>query len=399
MSNQRNPESLKQMFKGLWSQYSSGGGAPSNDNATARGTTDLVAQPVEEMLLFPTFAYRDERLKVWRVQVRGWAYCRNPSTRRVRLAAALIRRFIRVPPGSEPDQLLVDRVSYLFAAQPVSSDLVKVAMAGIAEPAPFELHTTRNHIIHPPVASNASSGSRSLPPPVSKSSSDPRPVNLLDAPIVLTTNFDPTNDNGIKGPQSTPHHSAHRSSQHPAGNGHARVVRNPFVGVEPTIIQKALQIDAFSWQNLILDEGLFQGEILLGYNELEWLIQSYEASHTHNSNAHSHLRQRSLSESLPPAKPKRGIDFSKRLSRRRLVELRGKLFSWHEEQIVSGLAHLIEPRGVSIISDIDDTIKASNITAQKRIVLETAFARPMKAVPGMSELYRDWYRLGCEFHY
>ncbi|KAJ2013772.1 hypothetical protein IWW57_005999, partial [Coemansia sp. S610] len=157
-------------------------------------------------------------------------------------------------------------------------------------------------------------------------------------------------------------------------HAHDRVVRNAFVGVEPTIIQKALQIDAFSWQNMVLDEGLFQGEILLGFNELEWLIQSYEASHSNST------------------RDKMG-------RKRRLVELRGKLFGWPESQIVGGLVHLVEPHGVSVVSDIDDTIKASNITAEKRIVLETVFARPMLAVPGMSELYREWYDLGCEYHY
>ncbi|KAJ2901039.1 hypothetical protein IWW38_000003 [Coemansia aciculifera] len=367
--SQRDYDTVKSKLKGLWSQYSSGS---TTTDAGGRDVSSTGVELVEEMLLFPTYAYRDERLKVWRVQVRGWCFCRNPSTRRVRLAASLMRRFIRITPGGEPDQLLLDRVSYLFAGQPASSDMIKVAMAGIAEPMPFELYTQQSHL-HPPPPRSSNSNSEKAGNSDSRSS---RTVNLLDAPIVLTTHFDPTGTiaqdtytkqsdvSSVDSGRSPPPPSL------PRQHTHDRVVRNAFVGVEPTIIQQALQIDAFSWQNLVLDEGLFQGEILLGFNELEWLMQSYEASH---------------------AKQKGGG--------RRLVELRGKLFGWPEDQIVGGLAHLVEPRGVSVVSDIDDTIKASNITAEKRIVLETVFARPMQAVPGMAELYREWYALGCEFHY
>ncbi|KAJ2834248.1 hypothetical protein GGI24_000490 [Coemansia furcata] len=331
------------------------------------------------MLLFPTYAYRDERLKVWRVQVRGWGFCRNPNTRRVRLAASLMRRFIRISPGGESDQLLLDRVSYLFAGQPTSSDMIKVAMAGIAEPTPFELHTKKTHIYLPPT--DTQPPPPPPPPPLiqppNNRSADARPINLLDAPIVLTTHFDPSGTIAQDTYTKTISSSSDESSSNGPRHAHDRLVRNAFVGVEPTIIQKALQIDAFSWQNLVLDEGLFQGEILLGFNELEWLIQSYDASQDAVTTPDTLGNGR----------------------KRRLVELRGKLFGWPEAQIVGGLAHLVEPRGVSVVSDIDDTIKASNITAEKRIVLETVFARPMLAVPGMSELYREWYRLGCEFHY
>ncbi|KAJ2391648.1 hypothetical protein GGI05_002883 [Coemansia sp. RSA 2603] len=399
--SQRDLDSVKSKLKGLWAQYSSGSTAP-----VPRGTqtpTDPSGNPLlEELLLFPTYAYRDERLKVWRVQVRGWGYCRNPTTRRVRYSAALMRRFIRIEPGGDSDQMLVDRVSYLFAGQPTSSDMVKVAMAGIAEPAPFELHV-RHH--PPPLPSSPKPPSRGhtlgpiaqtdgtkIPPPKpprassitasSGFSSAPAslgPVSLLDAPIVLTSQFDPRDGRIPQPPRSEP--SDHTGDGGAFGHNHDHMVREPMAGVEPTIIQKALQIDAFAWQNLMLDEGLFQGEILLGFNELEWLMQSY--------------RKSSSDASAQDA----GNGNGKGKGSRRLVELRGKLFGWQENRIVSGLAHLVEPIGVSIVSDIDDTIKASNITAEKRIVLETVFAKPLKAVPGMAELYRQWFDMGCEFHY
>ncbi|KAJ2311895.1 hypothetical protein IWW51_006354, partial [Coemansia sp. RSA 2702] len=63
-------DAVKTRLRGLW-------GAGDEQPRSER-----TAQGVEEMLLFPTYAYRDERLKVWRVQVRGWGFSRDASTRR-----------------------------------------------------------------------------------------------------------------------------------------------------------------------------------------------------------------------------------------------------------------------------------------------------------------------------
>ncbi|KAJ2390901.1 hypothetical protein H4S02_001605, partial [Coemansia sp. RSA 2611] len=314
-------DAVKTRLRGLW-------GAGDEQPRSER-----TAQGVEEMLLFPTYAYRDERLKVWRVQVRGWGFSRDASTRRVRWAATLMRRFIGIPAGGDSDQLLLDRVSYLFAGAP-ASDMARVAMAGIAEPAAFELHAHRRQ---------ASGADKGEPAQRRRRGSRSDAVNLLDAPLVLTSQF------------------AQNRGQH-AGHAHDRLVRQD-AAAEPTIVQKALQIDAFAWQALALEDGQFSGEILVGFNELEWLRQSYAG----------------------------GGD-------RRLIELRGKLAGWAGAE-VCGVAHLVEPQGVSVVSDIDDTIKASNITAEKRILLETVFARPLEPVPGMAALYRRWYAQGAEFHY
>ncbi|KAJ1729742.1 hypothetical protein LPJ72_004809 [Coemansia sp. Benny D160-2] len=395
MSYQKDFDSVKTKLRDLWSQYGassgSSGSSGSNDVGIRSGSTQKASAaaaasaappaPVEEVLLFPTYAYRDEQLKVWRVQVRGWAFCRNPTTRRVRLSAALIRKFIRIPAGGDPDRMLVDRVSYLFAGSPTSTALIKVAMAGISEPAPFELHATASSRDDVAPASRGRSTSDSA-----HAHAHAPPVSLLDAPIVLTSRFDPAAPSD--GARDTTNNSSNSSSSHNSNSenvmnssssrnhtlsARAQQIRDAqYTGVAPTIIQKALQIDAFSWQNLVLDEGSFKGEVLLGYNELEWLAQSY---------------------------PQDNSPDEKGGERRRVIELRGKLYGWPDHRVITGLAHLVEPRGISVVSDIDDTIKASNITAEKRIVLETAFARPLLAVPGMAALYRLWYQQGAEFHY
>jgi hypothetical protein len=63
-----------------------------------------------------------------------------------------------------------------------------------------------------------------------------------------------------------------------------------------------------------------------------------------------------------------------------------------------GAALLLPPRGVSVISDVDDTIKITQI-AERRELLNNTFLRPMEPVPGMVQLYRRWAAEGAAFHY
>jgi phosphatidate phosphatase APP1 len=64
----------------------------------------------------------------------------------------------------------------------------------------------------------------------------------------------------------------------------------------------------------------------------------------------------------------------------------------------TGQAYLIEPRGLSIISDIDDTLKHSYVSC-KRTLLANTFLRPFETIPGMALLFRDWWAQGAAFHY
>lgn len=59
---------------------------------------------------------------------------------------------------------------------------------------------------------------------------------------------------------------------------------------------------------------------------------------------------------------------------------------------------LIEPTGLSVISDIDDTIKISSV-GNRRELLRNTFCRPMTPVPGMAGVYRAWEKSGARFHY
>jgi hypothetical protein len=64
----------------------------------------------------------------------------------------------------------------------------------------------------------------------------------------------------------------------------------------------------------------------------------------------------------------------------------------------AGQIRLLEPSGVSVISDIDDTVKVSEVLDRRKLIQNT-FLLPFREVAGMAELYRDWARRGAAFHF
>jgi hypothetical protein len=64
----------------------------------------------------------------------------------------------------------------------------------------------------------------------------------------------------------------------------------------------------------------------------------------------------------------------------------------------AGAVQLVAPRGLSVISDIDDTIKISHVTDKKQLLAHT-FLNAFEPVPGMAAVYRSWQEAGAVFHY
>jgi len=69
-----------------------------------------------------------------------------------------------------------------------------------------------------------------------------------------------------------------------------------------------------------------------------------------------------------------------------------------DDRTFAGRAQLIDSHGVSVISDIDDTIKHTDVRRRKALLANT-FLREFQSVPGMAELYGDWARQQATFHY
>lgn len=63
-----------------------------------------------------------------------------------------------------------------------------------------------------------------------------------------------------------------------------------------------------------------------------------------------------------------------------------------------GQVHFIPPAGVSVISDIDDTIKISNVLDKKQL-LKNTFLEELVVAPGMPERYAKMKARGTYFHY
>jgi hypothetical protein len=70
----------------------------------------------------------------------------------------------------------------------------------------------------------------------------------------------------------------------------------------------------------------------------------------------------------------------------------------HVEKVFPGRALCLPAAGLSIISDIDDTIKDSHVRNRKELLTNT-FLRNFRPIPTISKLYQDWSQLGAEFHY
>lgn len=87
----------------------------------------------------------------------------------------------------------------------------------------------------------------------------------------------------------------------------------------------------------------------------------------------------------------------------KLLENQGSSNRWLTFSVVSnghsgkGAARLVEPEGISIVSDIDDTIKVTEVPGDKDVVLRNTFCREFVAVQGMADRYQG---LGdISFHY
>lgn len=65
---------------------------------------------------------------------------------------------------------------------------------------------------------------------------------------------------------------------------------------------------------------------------------------------------------------------------------------------ITAPVHLVEREGISVISDIDDTLKHSNVIC-RRTLLTNTFLKEYEPIVGMAQLFQAWERQGAAFHY
>lgn len=73
-------------------------------------------------------------------------------------------------------------------------------------------------------------------------------------------------------------------------------------------------------------------------------------------------------------------------------------FAPGDQRQIENKVNIVPPRGVSVISDIDDTLKISQVAHSKQL-LHNTFLNPFATVPGMAQLYQSWEDQGAAFHY
>jgi phosphatidate phosphatase APP1 len=68
------------------------------------------------------------------------------------------------------------------------------------------------------------------------------------------------------------------------------------------------------------------------------------------------------------------------------------------QQTWTGTVHLLEETGLSVISDIDDTLKITQVNDHAKLLANT-FLMPFQPVAGMAAVYQKWQTEGATFHY
>jgi phosphatidate phosphatase APP1 len=65
---------------------------------------------------------------------------------------------------------------------------------------------------------------------------------------------------------------------------------------------------------------------------------------------------------------------------------------------ISSQVFLADDTGVSVITDIDDTIKLTEVNSRRRM-LQRTFSEPFESIEGMAHIYQRWAEQGALFHY
>ena len=64
----------------------------------------------------------------------------------------------------------------------------------------------------------------------------------------------------------------------------------------------------------------------------------------------------------------------------------------------SSQVFLAERTGISVVTDIDDTIKLTEVNSRRRM-LQRTFSEPFESIEGMAHIYQRWAEQGALFHY
>ncbi|CAF0794734.1 unnamed protein product [Rotaria sp. Silwood1] len=143
-----------------------------------------------------------------------------------------------------------------------------------------------------------------------------------------------------------------------------------FVGRSVEVITKSIINDVEHLLHPSDESGFVEQQIELSDNEIQ-----------------------SLAKKLHPESNDRKFEYEIRIDESTKDSIRSENYKTFKCPI-----YVLATYGISIISDIDDTIKISKVLS-KRSLLKHTFYGDFKPVEGMNELYQKWYEQNCQFHY
>ena len=83
------------------------------------------------------------------------------------------------------------------------------------------------------------------------------------------------------------------------------------------------------------------------------------------------------------------------------IPCQSAIFELHTDEefgATMGKVYVADRTGLSVITDIDDTIKITDVTSRSRMLSRT-FLEPFEPIEGMAYLYRKLHQQGAMFHY
>jgi hypothetical protein len=69
-----------------------------------------------------------------------------------------------------------------------------------------------------------------------------------------------------------------------------------------------------------------------------------------------------------------------------------------DKRVIQGTVHLIGEEGWTVVSDIDDTIKVTEVR-DREAMLRNTFCKEFQPAEGMAKVYGEWAEQGAVFHY
>ncbi|PVU89696.1 hypothetical protein BB561_005219 [Smittium simulii] len=270
----------------------------------------------KKFFLFPSFGFRDETIPGWRVQIRGFAYTPQQTSKTDRFLKAVFRTLSGLKVDSDSHTTFQQRLNFLFS-DPIIKDTIEIILK------PF----------------NKASFSEFIQKP----KAPPKPQHLRTFLKASNSLFSTSNTE-----TSAP--------------------------VNP--------LD-FSY-TVLVDQGKIIGQIILRDSDISHMLLSDSQKITRlkvNGNIHSNIPN-----FLTPNPQNRDTptDIENILS----------------DINTSANICLVDKLGISVISDIDDTVKELNLKHGKRKLIETVFLNDSKPITAMNSLYSNWHqKYRAEFHY